>query len=131
MSETDILLAELFNSNVETYLQIFFGFVSATSAFLIVAHSTAREMPRALASVAVTLYTVTSIVLIAGTSRQGLSIVGIRSQLKQIDALHWHPAVYAPDWLAMLNMYGMVIIEFFLFLGAVWYFLHARKQSTP
>ena len=130
MSETDILLVDLFNSNTETMLQIFFGFVSATSAFLVVANLAAKEMSRALVTVTVTLYTAASAVMIGGTNRQALVVFGIRDEMKNIDSLQWHPAVYEAPWIFPTIMHGVPVVELLLCLGAIWYFFYARNETT-
>ena len=130
MSETDILLAELFNSTVSTMVQIFFGFISATSAFLVVAHLASKEMYKALAIVTVALYVVASVVLIGGTNRQSLIVFGIRDLLKQSNVMQWHPAVYEAEWIFPTLMHGIPIVETLLFFDAIWYFLHARMENA-
>ena len=130
MSETDILLAELFRSNAEMMMQIFFGFVSATSAFLVVAHTAGKEMTRALTAVTVTLYVVTSAVLIGGTNRQALVVFGLRDQMKETGVMQWHPAVYEASWIFPTIMHGIPLVELLLCIGAVWYFFHSKKTHV-
>ncbi len=95
MSEYEVV--DLFNSHAETLLTILMGFISATSAFLIVAYLVAKELSAFLASVAMALYSIASLVLMALAERQGTALVDLRGQMRQI--LSWHPGTYEDQWI--------------------------------
>ncbi len=129
MSEIEILLVELLNTNATTMIELFFGFISATSAYLVVSHIAAQELSTALVKVTVALYSVTAAVLIGGTQRQGMVLFGIREQMEKVPSLTWHPAVYEADWIFPTIIYGMPMVESLLFVSSVWYFFHARNTN--
>ena len=125
MTKLDILLVDLLSSNAMIAIEIFFGFISATSAFLVVGYLAAKELSAPLLKVAVALYSVTSFVLIFAAQRQGLVLVGIREQMGS--NLTWHPAVYEAQWIFPTVIFGMPVVMTLLFVSATWYFLHARN----
>ena len=129
MSETDILLVELFNSNAQTLFEVFFGFVSATSAFLVASHLAGPHVSNSLSRVAVALYAITSLILIGNIQRQGLVMLGIREQMEAVTALQWHPAVYEAEWIFPFFVFGSPVVESFLFVASLWFWFYTRRTN--
>ena len=125
MTETDILLAELCNSSATTLVEVFFGFISMTSAFLAVGYFTAKKLSSPLVSLAVALYSITSLVFIAGAQRQATLLVAIREQMGE--NLSWHPVTYEAQWILPVVFFGLLGIMALLFVGSVWYFFYTRN----
>ena len=126
MSEIDLALVEAFNSHLETMLTIFLGYVSATSAFLVVAHLAATELSTILARFVNSLYSITTLALAGITQRQGEVILGIRSQMGEV--LSWHPAVYEPAWVLVMFMRSPFVVMVLIYAGSIWYFRYARNK---
>ena len=128
---SDYELVDIFNSNVEVLLALFMAFVSATSAFLVVAYLAAKELSSFLLKVAISLYSITSFLLMGIAERQGAVLIGIRNQMGE--SLSWHPAVYETQWIMPTLFRSVVIVMALLYASSIWYFFHARNvaNDTP
>jgi len=126
MSEYE--LADAFQSHVQMLGTFFFGFLSATSAYLVVVHLTSREIPKFLARITIAIYTAASIFLIASFQRQSSLLLDIRGLMKE--KLPWHTAVYEPQWVMPIIIWLAVGLMTSLFVSSIWYHLHSRKKDV-
>jgi len=122
---SDYELVDAFMSHANIALTYFMGFISATSAFVVIGHIAARDIPASLANIATAIYTVASVFFVASFQRVSTAIVAIRDQMGE--SLIWHPAAAEPAWV----LHGLVWSGFgataILYTSAIWYFFHARK----
>ncbi|MDA0821185.1 MAG: hypothetical protein O3C28_02020 [Proteobacteria bacterium] len=122
---TDYELADIFVTHAQVLLTYFMGFISATSALLVVAHVTGSTLPAALVRVVIAIYTITSVFLIASFQRLSAVVLGIRGQMGE--SLNWHAVVHEDprilELLTSIGVFAMVVI----YVSGIWYLLRVRR----
>jgi hypothetical protein len=122
---SDYELADIFVTHVQVLLTYFMGFISATSALLVVAHVAGSTLPVALVRVVIAIYTITSVFMIASFQRLSVVMLGIRGEMGE--SLSWHAVVQEEPWvlelLTSIGVFAMIVI----YLSGVWYLLRVRK----
>jgi hypothetical protein len=122
---SDYELADLFVTHVQVLLTYFMGFISATSALLVVAHVTGSTLPAALVRVVIAIYTITSIFMIASFQRLSIVILGIRDQMGE--SLSWHAVVQEDPWILKLLTSIGVVAMVVIYTSGIWYLLKVRR----
>ncbi len=122
---TDYELLDLLISHMELVHVYFLSFISATSAFLVVAHSAAKKLSSAIVKIAVTLYLFTTIFFIANFQRSFTITINVRDQISNAQ-LSWYATVYEPQWIMPSTMWIGVFIMLILSVASTWYFISSR-----
>ncbi|MFT4562829.1 MAG: hypothetical protein ACI9BW_002576 [Gammaproteobacteria bacterium] len=125
MSEFE--LTETFLNHVELSMNYFMAYLSATSAFLVVAYMAGSEIPRFLARVAVMIYSLASIYLIIAFQRVAAIYVGVRDEMR--GTVEWHPAIYEPSWLIPSVAWLAVVVMVLVYVCSIWFFYHVRINA--
>ena len=121
-------LLDSFDSHLASVISFFLAYISATSAFLVVAYLTAPQLPRLVARLVVGLYSLTAVFFLMIFQRHWTSMLTIRDQMADT-GLSWYPAVYEPRWILPITMWFGVIVMSVLYVGSVWYFVSVRRGS--
>jgi len=125
---TEYELADIFQSHVQMMGTFFFGFLSATSAYLVVVHLAGREIPGFLARVTLAIYAAASVFLVTSFQRQSMLLLDVRELMAS--GMPWHTAVYEPQWIMPTMIWIAVGVMVVLFVSSIWYQHHARKFSS-
>ena len=125
MSEYE--LVDLFNSHVQGILAIFMAFISTTSAFLVATYLAGRKFSSFLARVTMSLYVMSSLVLIDISERQATTLIDLREEMR--GAASWHPAVYEADWIAPTSAYSLIVLMVSLLISSLWFFAYTRRSE--
>lgn len=131
MHEVDLVAA--FHSAVGLNSDVFFGYVSLMSAFLVVCYLSAHKLPTFLASIIVTLFTIVSALLMMRLYLNGSDAAALLVHIQEQQALgnldvggfgsspSWSaPVVTALEILATLGGY----------IGCMAFFVYRRKTPT-
>ena len=121
-------LTDAFMNHVQLGMTFFMAFLSATSAFLMVAYLAGCNLPSYLAKVVVSIYTLASIFLIFSFHRISSIFIAIRDEMHGI--ANWHPAVYEPQAIIQVVQWLVVVIMILLYLSSLWYFHHVRINGV-
>ena len=128
MTEADF--ATLFPVHAEAVITILFGFVSITSGFLAATYLVAQTIPKLLAVVLVSLYSVAAIALIGYCERHVQLILAIREQLREIGA-DWHVVVSENQIINPVLNYALIASMLAIYVASVWYFFYVRNTQAP
>ena len=110
-------------------VQVYFvSFISATSAFLVVAHLAAKELPSTIVKLAIALYGFTAIFLLANFQRAFAITIAVRDKMTALN-MAWYPAVVEPQWIMPTVMWIGVLVMSVLSVGSIWYFVSSRRRS--
>ena len=131
---TDFELASLYNevgmnitSNITAYVSILF-------AFLVGSYLAARQMSRSMATVAIGLFSLYSLVSIGRTMGNSETLVGLAGRLHEAAQaegadLAWHgAAVSTPESLAW-GWWIYLIIFLIAYAGAIYFFFACRRGA--
>ncbi len=121
-------LLDAFDSHLASVISFFVAYISATSAFLVVAYLAAPRLPSLVARLVVGLYSLTAVFFLMIFQRHWTSMLTIRDQMGDA-GLSWYPAVYEPPWVLPTAMWVGVIVMSILYVGSVWYFVSARRGT--
>lgn len=125
---TEYELQDAFLSCIDMGQVYFLSFISATSAFLVVAHLAAKTISSNLTKLAVGLYSFTAIFYLGNFQRAFTAVIAFRDKMAEAN-MSWHPAVADPQWVMPVIMWmGVTIMILFAFSSVV-YFISARKRS--
>ena len=124
---SDFEMAYLFNEYVDVIFTILFGYISVTSGFLTVTYFVGAKLPRFIAGVVVSLYSVASIPLIVVAFRYARMLDAIRNKMG--DSLQWHPAAYEPHLFIPLTFYTFATCLLAIFIASIWYFYRVRVSG--
>ena len=123
-------LTDAFMNHVQLGMTFFMAFLSATSAFLMVAYIAGSKLPAYLAKVVLAIYTLASIFLIFSFHRVSSIFIAIREEMH--GKANWHPAVYEPQAIIHVVQWLVVAIMTLLYLSSLWYYWHVRNNNeTP
>ncbi|MFT4562612.1 MAG: hypothetical protein ACI9BW_002358 [Gammaproteobacteria bacterium] len=126
MSEFELLNTFVLHMDlVQTY---FVAFISATSAFLVVAHLAAKELSSTIVKLAIGLYTFTAIFFLASFQRTFAGTIGLRDKLLAAN-MTWYPAVSEPQWLMPTVMWIGVVVMVVLTTGSISYFVASQRRA--
>jgi hypothetical protein len=123
---SDFELLDAFMSHGAVSLTFFTAFISATSAFVVVAYLAGKNLPSSVANITVAIYSVASIYFVSSFQRLTTSLIAIRDQMS--DTLAWHPAVSEAEWVLHGLAWSGFIATGILYFSAIWYFYHVRMK---
>ena len=121
-------LLDAFNQHLGTTVSFFVSYISATSAFLVVAYLAGKQLPPIVAKLAIGLYSLTAVFFMALFQRHWTSLMSVRDKMHDMD-LSWYPAVYESQWFMPITMWIGVMVMAVLYAGSVWYFISARRDT--
>ena len=120
-------LVDLWLTSLSLAMTVFVAFLSATSAYLIVAHFKGKELQRSLYRIVTALYCVSAIFFLAMYAKTVEGALDIRDQAR-ILGLDWFNIVYEPQALAPTTFTIGFIVQILLAAGSIWYFRSTRRQ---
>ena len=126
MSQFELLEAWLGHSNF--LLSVFVAFISATSAYLIVANVKGQELHRNIFVLVSSLYLLASVFFILFYIKVAESMLNLRGQMRETD-MSWYNVVYETQFIfpTIVAIGGILMIC--LVVGSIWYFFHLRKKG--
>ena len=119
-------LVDAFNSTSNSTLSFVLAYISATSAFVVIAHIASNELPAYIARLATAIYTFVAVFLIGATERSLRLLVSIREQMPGV--VDWHLAVVEPRWFLPSFSVAALVVMCALYAASVWYFVYLRKK---
>ncbi len=120
-------LVDLWITHLTLAMTVFVAFLSATSAFLIVAHFKGKELRQALYWIITALYCVSAVFFLLLFFKTLEGALDVREQAK-LAGLDWFNIVYEPQILAPTIFTIGFIVQVFLAVGSIWYFRSTRSQ---
>lgn len=131
MNEADLMVT--FQGYLSLTNQLFFGYVSLLSGFLVMSYLVADKISSFLASISVALFSIVSALLLLGVflSRNNAEhlIAFMRTQAQRGELnLDW--LGYNPSWAADVMSILYIIATFGGYLASVAYFFYKRKHGN-
>jgi hypothetical protein len=124
MSQAELIT--LWVTHMNFLLVLFVAFMSATSAFVIVAHVKGTELHPMASRLVRYLYVVASVFFLVFMGKVSESILNIRGQMHKAN-MDWYNVVYEPQFvLPLILIIGMVVV-ISLVVGSLWFFSSVRK----
>ncbi len=120
-------LVDLWITHLTLAMTVFVAFLSATTAFLIVAHFKGPELRQSLYRIVTTLYGVAVVFFVLMYAKTLEAAIDIRGQAKLAD-MDWYNIVYEPQMIAPFIFTTGFIVQVILAIGSVWYFKSTRNQ---
>ena len=120
-------LVDLWITHLTLAMTVFVAFLSATTAFLIVAHFKGSELRRSLYRIVTTLYCVAVVFFVLMYAKTLEAAIDIRGQAILAD-MDWYNIVYEPQMIAPFIFTMGFIVQVILAIGSVWYFRSTRTQ---
>ena len=120
-------LVDLWITHLTLAMTVFVAFLSATSAFLIVAHFKGKELRQALYWIVTTLYCVSAVFFLLVFAKTLEGALDVREQAK-LAGLDWFNIVYEPQILAPTIFTIGFIVQVLLAVGSIWYLRSTRRQ---
>ncbi len=120
-------LVDLWITHLTLAMTVFVAFLSATSAFLIVAHFKGKELRQGLYLIVTALYCVSAVFFLLMFAKTLEGALDIREQAK-LAGLDWFNIVYEPQILAPTIFTIGFIVQVLLAVGSIWYLRSTRSQ---
>ena len=120
-------LVDLWVTHMTHLMTVFVAFLSATSAYLIVAHLKGGELRPSLYRIVTALYCVASVFLLLMYAKTLEAALDIRGQAILAD-MDWYNIVYEPEMMAPFTFATGFIVQVILAVGSVWYFRSTRSR---
>ncbi len=120
-------LVDLWITHLTLAMTVFVAFLSATSAFLIVAHFKGKELRQALYWIVTALYCFSAVFFLLMFAKTLEGALDIREQAK-LAGLDWFNIVYEPQILAPTIFTIGFIVQVLLAVGSIWYLRSTRSQ---
>jgi hypothetical protein len=127
MSESEMI--ELWILHMDFLVTLFVAFMSATSAFLIVANIKGKDLHPVAYNLVRYLYIVASIFFIVFMGKVAESILNLRGQMRAAN-MNWYNVVYEAQAVLPLILVTGLIVLISLVVGSLWYFGSVRKGSS-
>ena len=124
MTQYDLI--DLWVTHMDFLMVLFVSFISATSAFLIVANVKGRELPKGAYRLIVYLYLVASVFFLAFMAKVSEGIFNLRGQMQEAN-MGWYNVVYEPQFVLPIILVAGLFIVVTLVAGALWYFASVRR----
>jgi len=118
---------DLWIMHLEFALTVFVAFLSATSAFLIVAHFKGGELRQSLYRIVTALYCVAVVFFVLMYAKGLQAAIDIREQAR-LAGMDWYNIVYESEMMAPFTFATGFIVQVILAIGSVWYFRSTRRQ---
>lgn len=121
-------LIDLWLTHMTYLMTVFLAFISATSAFLIVATVKGKELQNPIYKLIIYLYLIASFFFLLFFGKVSEGIFNLRTQMIEID-MAWYNVVYEAQFILPLILSLGVLIMISLVVGSVWYFISIRKTE--
>ena len=109
-------------------LVLFVAFMSATSAFVIVANVKGKDLHATAYKLVRYLYMVASVFFLVFMGKVSESILNLRGQMHEA-SMDWYNVVYEPQFVLPLILITGLVVIISLVVGSLWYFESVRKDS--
>jgi len=119
-------LISLWVTHMNFLLVLFVSFMSATSAFVIVAHVKGKELHPVAYKLVRYLYVVASAFFLVFMGKVAESILNLRGQMREA-GMDWYNVVYEPQFILPLILITGMIVVISLAAGSLWFFHSVRK----
>jgi hypothetical protein len=120
-------LVDLWITHITFAMTVFVAFLSATSAFLIVAHFKGGELRQSLYWIVTALYSVAAVFFLLLYAKTLEAAIDIREQARLAD-MDWYNIVYEPGMMAPFIFTTGFVVQVLLAFGSVWYFRSTRSR---
>ena len=120
-------LIDLWITHLALAMTVFVAFLSATSAYLIVAHFKGGELRQSLYRIVTALYCVAAVFFLLMYAKTLEAAIDIRGQAILAD-MDWYNIVYEPGMMAPFIFTTGFIVQVLLAVGSVWYFRSTRSR---
>ena len=120
-------LVDLWITHMTHAMTVFVAFLSATSAYLIVAHFKGGELRQSLYRIVTALYCVAAVFFLTMYAKSMEAAINIREQARLAD-MDWYNIVYEPPMIAPIIFTTGFVVQVILAVGSVWYFRSTRSR---
>ena len=130
MNEAELISA--FHGAVNLNSQVFFGYVSLMSGFLVMSYLAAHKLPTFLASIVLALFTVVSALLVFRLFLNGGDAMALMSYMReqqQLGRLDLAGFGAHPSWVTRVVVPLEILSTFGGFIGCTVFFLYRRKTG--
>jgi hypothetical protein len=108
-------------------LVLFVAFISATSAFVVVANVKGKELSPAACRLVRHLYIVASMFFLVFMGKVSESILNLRGQMHKAN-MEWYNVVYEPQFILPLILGAGFVVVVSVMGGSLWYLNSVRKE---
>ena len=126
MSQSE--LVDLWVTHMDFLLVLFVAFMSATSAFVVVANIKGKDLSSAACRLVRCLYVVASVFFLVFMGKVAESILNLRGQMHAAN-MEWYNVVYEPQFVLPLILITGLVVVVSLVVGSLWYLSSLRKES--
>jgi len=120
-------LIDLWVTHITHAITVFVAFLSATTAYLIVAHLKGGEIRQSLYRIVTALYCVGAVFFVVMYAQSLVAAINIREQARLAE-MDWYNAVYEPPMIAPIVFTTGFIVQVILAVCSVWYFRSVRSR---
>ena len=120
-------LIDLWLTHMDFLLVLFVAFISATSAFVVVANVKGKELSLAACRLARHLYIVASMFFLVFMGKVSESILNLRGQMHNAN-MEWYNVVYEPQFILPLILGSGFVVVVSVMGGSLWYLNSVRKE---
>ena len=120
-------LIDLWVTHLAHAVTVFVAFLSATTAYLIVAHFKGGELRQSLYRIVTALYCFAAVFFVLMYAKSLEAAINIREQARLAD-MDWYNIVYEPPMIAPIIFTTGFVVQAVLAVGSVWYFRSTRSR---
>ena len=120
-------LIDLWLTHMDFLLVLFVAFISATSAFVVVANVKGKELSLAACRLVRHLYIVASMFFLVFMGKVSESILNLRGQMHNAN-MEWYNVVYEPQFILPLILGSGFVVVVSVMGGSLWYLNTVRKE---
>ena len=120
-------LIDLWLTHMDFLLVLFVAFISATSAFVVVANVKGKELSLAACRLVRRLYIVASMFFLVFMGKVSESILNLRGQMHKAN-MEWYNVVYEPQFILPLILGTGFVVVVSVMGGSLWYLNSVRKE---
>ena len=125
MSQSELI--GLWVTHMDFLLVLFVSFISATSAFVVVANIKGQELSKQACRLVRSLYIIASVFFLIFMGKVAESILNLRGQMHASD-MEWYNVVYEPQFVLPLLLTTGLIVTISLVAASLWYLSSVRKE---
>lgn len=126
MSQSELI--ELWVLHMDFLLVLFVSFMSATSAFVVIANIKGQELGNQACRLVRGLYVVASVFFLIFMGKVAESILNLRGQMHAA-GMEWYNVVYEPQFVLPMLLTTGLIVTISLVAASLWYLSSVRKES--
>ena len=126
MSQSELI--NLWITHMDFLLVLFVAFMSATSAFVVVANIKGKDLSPPAYKLARYLYVVASMFFLVFMGKVAESILNLRGQMHAVN-MEWYNVVYEPQFMLPLILITGLVVVVSLIVGSLWYLSSVRRES--